>query len=50
MATSFREWPWPLQALLYVGLAVVLVAGWLLHPGLPLASVRTQLEDRAGAN
>lgn len=45
MATSFREWPWPLQALLYVGLAVVLVLAGLYIPGLPLASVRTQLES-----
>src|SRR5690242_17553320 len=44
MATSFREWPWPLQALLYVGVAVVLVLVGLYVPGLPLASVRSQLE------
>jgi type IV pilus assembly protein PilO len=45
MASNFREWPWPLQALLYVGLAVVLVLAGLYIPGLPLASVRTQLES-----
>src|SRR5271170_680479 len=45
MATSFREWPWPLQALLYVGLAVVLVLAGLYIPGLPLANVRSQLES-----
>jgi Tfp pilus assembly protein PilO len=45
MATSFREWPWPLQALLYVGLAVVLVLVGLYVPGLPLANVRSQLES-----
>ncbi len=44
MATSFREWPWPLQALLYVGVAVVLVLVGLYVPGLPLATVRNQLE------
>lgn len=44
MATSFREWPWPLQALLYVGVAVVLVLAGLYMPGLPLAGVRNQLE------
>jgi type IV pilus assembly protein PilO len=44
MPTSFREWPWPLQALLYVGVAVVLVLVGLYVPGLPLASVRNQLE------
>jgi type IV pilus assembly protein PilO len=48
MATSFREWPWPLQALLYVGLAVVLVLAGLYIPGLPLANVRTQLEAAQG--
>jgi type IV pilus assembly protein PilO len=45
MASGFREWPWPLQALLYVGLAVVLVLAGLYIPGLPLATVRTQLES-----
>jgi type IV pilus assembly protein PilO len=44
MATSFKEWPWPLQALFYVGLAVVLVLAGFYVPGSPLASVRTQLE------
>jgi type IV pilus assembly protein PilO len=44
MATSFRDWPWPLQALLYVGLAVVLVLAGFYIPGLPLANVRGQLE------
>jgi type IV pilus assembly protein PilO len=45
MASNFREWPWPLQALLYFGLAVVLILAGLYIPGLPLASVRTQLES-----
>jgi Tfp pilus assembly protein PilO len=44
MATSFRDWPWPLQALLYVGLTIVLVLAGFYIPGLPLANVRTQLE------
>jgi type IV pilus assembly protein PilO len=43
MATSFRDWPWPLQALLYVGLTVVLILAGLYIPGLPLATVRSQL-------
>jgi type IV pilus assembly protein PilO len=43
MATSFRDWPWPLQALLYVGLAVVLILAGLYIPGLPLSTVRSQL-------
>src|SRR5690348_8267330 len=41
---NFREWPWPLQALFYVGVAVVLVLAGLYMPGLPLAGVRNQLE------
>lgn len=45
MATSFRDWPWPLQALAAVGLAVVLILAGLYIPGLPLASVRAQLES-----
>jgi type IV pilus assembly protein PilO len=44
MATSFREWPWPLQALFFAGLAAVLIALGLFIPGLPNTSVRTQLE------
>jgi len=43
MATPFRDWPWPLQALLYVGLTVVLILAGLYIPGLPLATVRSQL-------
>ncbi len=45
MATSFRDWPWPLQALLYVGLTIVLVLAGFYVPGSPLASVRNQLES-----
>jgi type IV pilus assembly protein PilO len=45
MATAFRDWPWPLQALFYAGLAVVLVLAGLYVPGSPLASVRSQLES-----
>src|SRR5271156_988076 len=45
MATSFRDWPWPLQALLYVGLAVLLVLAGFYIPGLPLANVRGQPES-----
>jgi type IV pilus assembly protein PilO len=44
MATNFREWPWPLQALFYVALAVVLVLAGFYVPGSPLANVRTQLD------
>jgi type IV pilus assembly protein PilO len=45
MATAFRDWPWPLQALFYAGLAVALVLVGLYVPGSPLASVRSQLES-----
>jgi type IV pilus assembly protein PilO len=44
MATSFREWPWFLQALFYVGLTIVLVLAGLFVPGLPLSSVRADLQ------
>jgi type IV pilus assembly protein PilO len=44
MPTGFREWPWPLQALLYFGLAVVLTVAGVYIPGLPLANIRNQLE------
>lgn len=45
MATSFREWPWPLQALLYVGVAVILVVAGLYIPYSPVTAMRGQLED-----
>jgi type IV pilus assembly protein PilO len=45
MATSFKEWPWPLQALFYAGLAAVLIVAAFYVPGSPLASVRSQLES-----
>jgi len=44
MATGFRDWPWPLQALFFLGLAVVLIAAGMYVPFLPNAQVRTQLE------
>jgi len=45
MASSFREWPWPLQALLFFGFAIVLTVAGLYIPGLPLANMRNQLES-----
>ncbi len=45
MATPFKEWPWPLQALFYAGLAVVLVLVGFYLPGSPLATVRSQLQS-----
>jgi type IV pilus assembly protein PilO len=44
MATAFRDWPWPLQALFFLGLAVVLIAAGFYVPGSPVASVRNELE------
>jgi type IV pilus assembly protein PilO len=45
MATSFREWPWPFQALFYAGLTLVLVLAGFFVPGSPLTTVRTELES-----
>ncbi|MGD0965995.1 MAG: type 4a pilus biogenesis protein PilO [Candidatus Acidiferrales bacterium] len=45
MATSFRDWPWPLQALFYLGLAIVLILVGFYVPGLPLSNVRMQLQN-----
>jgi len=45
MATAFRDWPWPLQALLYVGLTIVLVLAGFYVPYSPIATVRTELES-----
>ena len=45
MATAFRDWPWPLQALFYVGLTIVLVLAGFYVPGSPLTTVRTELES-----
>ena len=44
MPTAFRESPWFLQALFYVGLTIVLVLAGLFVPGLPLSSVRSDLQ------
>jgi type IV pilus assembly protein PilO len=45
MGTSFRDWPWPLQALFYIGLAVALILVGFYVPVLPLSNVRTQLQS-----
>jgi type IV pilus assembly protein PilO len=45
MATSFRDWPWPLQALFYAGFAIALILIGFYVPGLPLSTARTQLQS-----
>jgi type IV pilus assembly protein PilO len=45
MAMNFKEWPWPVQALFYVGLAIVLILVGLYVPGLPLQKVRSDLAN-----
>lgn len=42
---NFRDWPWPLQAVVYVGLAFVIVVAGFYIPGSPIQSVRTDLES-----
>jgi type IV pilus assembly protein PilO len=45
MATSFKEWPWPLQALFWVGLSVAIILAGFYVPGTPLTNLRTQLQS-----
>lgn len=45
MATGFRDWPWPLQAIFYVALAFVIVAAGFYVPGSPVRNVRADLEE-----
>ena len=42
---SFRDWPWPLQAVFYVALAFVIVVAGFYVPGSPVRNVRTDLEN-----
>ena len=44
MATAFRDWPWPLQALFYFAMTVALIAAGFYLPGSPVAGIRTQLQ------
>ena len=44
MAFSFKESPWYIQALLFVALAILLLAAGEYVPGLPVARSRTALE------
>jgi type IV pilus assembly protein PilO len=45
MAISFKEAPWYIQALLFVALAVVLLAAGEYTPGSPVAQARTDLQQ-----
>ena len=45
MAISFKEAPWYIQALLFVALAIVLLAAGEYTPGLPVAQARSELEQ-----
>ena len=44
MAISFKEAPWYIQALLFVALAIVLLAAGEYTPGLPVARTRAELQ------
>lgn len=44
MAISFKEAPWYIQALVFVALAIVLLAAGEYTPGLPVATARTELQ------
>jgi len=45
MAISFKEAPWYIQALLFVALAIVLLAAGEYTPGLPVAQARAELQQ-----
>jgi type IV pilus assembly protein PilO len=48
MAISFKEAPWYIQALVFVALAIVLLAAGEYTPGLPVAQARTELQTVRG--
>ncbi len=45
MATSFREMSWPIQALAFLALAIVLVLAGLYLPMSPIAAERVAVDD-----
>jgi len=45
MAISFKEAPWYIQALVFVALAIVLLAAGEYTPGLPVAQARAELQQ-----
>ncbi len=48
MATSFREMSWPIQALAFLALAIVLVLAGLYLPMSPIATERVAVDDANG--
>jgi type IV pilus assembly protein PilO len=44
MAISFKEYPWYIQALIFVALAILLIAAGLYVPGLPVSTARAELQ------
>ena len=44
MTISFKEAPWYIQALVFVALAIVLLAAGEYTPGLPVANTRDELQ------
>ena len=45
MAISFREYPWYLQALVFVALALLVIGAGEYIPGSPVTAMRTTLQD-----
>jgi type IV pilus assembly protein PilO len=45
MGTNFRDWPWPLQAVFYVALGLIIVVAGFYVPGSPVRAVRTDLQS-----
>jgi type IV pilus assembly protein PilO len=45
MGSSFRDWPWPLQAVFYVALAFIIVVAGFYIPVSPVQTVRTDLQN-----
>jgi type IV pilus assembly protein PilO len=43
MAISFKEFPWYIQALVFVALAILLIAAGLYVPGSPISTARAEL-------
>ncbi|HLJ79213.1 MAG TPA: hypothetical protein VKT75_17470, partial [Acidobacteriaceae bacterium] len=41
---SFKEFPWYIQALVFVALAILLIAAGLYVPGLPVSTARADLD------